>query len=115
MKFSNNLQKNVEYLKSVLSSDDVIFMPVSFGEKNASIIFITDIVDKQQISEFIIKPLKVFYSDLNTEKELKNAFLSPDVKEVFSLGDCITEIVKGNTILLFEGELLAFSFALKKI
>ena len=114
MKFNENLQKNVEYLKSVLKSDDVIFMPVTGEVCNACIVFITDIVDKQQISEFIIKPLKVYSTQNDNSKSLKDLFLSPDVKEVFSLKDCVTEIVTGGTILLFEGEKKAFSFALKK-
>ncbi len=114
MKINVALNKNVNYLKSILMSDDVIFMPFTAENVNAYIIYVTDIVDKGQISEFIIKPLKLFNTSKGAKEELKKTFLSPEVKQVYSLKDCSFEVVTGNTLLLIDGCDVAFSFALKK-
>ncbi len=114
MNIYGDLEKNLDYLKQSLKSDDVVFMPFLVGRTKAFIVFITDIVDKQQISEFIIKPLKLCKKTPKNSTELKKIFLSPDLKEIPSLNDCITEIVTGNTLLFYEKSKTAFSFSLKK-
>ena len=114
MKLSDNLNENIDRLKAEISSDDVIFMPFTSENTRAYIVYITDIVDKAQISEFIIKPLKLFKPTSNNSEEIKKNFLSPDLKEIYNLKDCSFEVVTGSTLLIIDGCNVAFSFALKK-
>ena len=61
------LDKNTEYVLKALSSDDVIIKNLKIGKKDACLIFISDVVDKGQISEFILKPLKDVKTTPKTE------------------------------------------------
>ena len=114
MKIYNDANSNVNYATKTLSSDDVIVVPLKIGKKDGSVIFISDVVDKMQISEFILKPLKELKKTPRTTKELSLCFLSPENKQITSLEECVTEIVTGNSILFCDGFTSAFSFSLKK-
>lgn len=113
-KVNLTLDINTKFVLKALSSDDVIIKNLKIGKKNACLIFISDVVDKAQISEFILKPLKEVKTTPKTETALSLCFLSPESKKIKNLKDCVNEIVMGNTILFCDGFTTAFSFSLRK-
>ena len=113
MSLTDNLSLNIKNLKSHLSSDDIIFKDISIKKKKACLIFANELVDKNAISLQILKPI----GDLKntpTESNLEKIFICAENKKVSSLDDIIREVVSGNTVLLVEGILKAFSFGLKE-
>ena len=113
MKLNKNLQSNLEYLKQKLPSEDVTFLEVKISNQNAVLIFVNDIVDKNAIGELILRPAAVFNKNVNS-KNLYDAFLSPEKKEVYDTEEIISEILLGNALLITDGVSSAISFGLKQ-
>ena len=113
MNFSTSLQKNAEFLKTQLKSDDVNFLDIKTKFVNCVLIFIEDLLDKNAIGELILKPI----TSLNytpTEKQFFDVFLSPEKKAVLNLDEVCTEVVSGKAVLLVDGQDKAFSLGLTK-
>ena len=114
MKLYADINKNVQFIKDATSSDDVIFLHFTVGKKKACLIFISDIVDKELISQFVLKPLSNVLSSPKNAKELSLLLLSPEKKEQKLLKDCLNDLITGSTVLFCDGLSSAFSFSLKK-
>ena len=112
MKITNSLQKNLEFLKDKLQSDDVTFLDIKLGNSDGVIIFINDLVDKNSVGELILRPASKIDGQINKE-QLFELFLSPEKKEVFKMKDLLSDLLLGNTILLCDKINTALSFGLK--
>ncbi len=113
MKISGKLDKDLNILKSLISSDDVIFTDVKAGEKNGVLIFVSDIVDKAVIGQLIMKPLSKLKGEV-TEKNLSGKFLSPETETSSDTDYIADKIVSGSAALLIDGINKVFIFGLKK-
>lgn len=113
MKLSSNLDKNLQVLKKILSSDDVFFMDVEVKSKKGCLIFVGDIVDKTAMGELILRPLEQSKRKI-TENSILKTFYSPEKKPVYDLSDVVDEVLLGNSVLLLDKLKTAFSFGLKK-
>ena len=51
MKLSNNLEKNLELIKTKFLSDDVSFLNLNVGSSPAVLVFINDLVDKISVGD----------------------------------------------------------------
>ena len=113
MNFSKSIQKNVEFLKTKLKSDDVTFLDIKTKFVNCVLIFVEDLLDKNAIGELILKPItSLDYTP--TEKQFFDVFLSPEKKIILSLQEVCEEVVSGKALLLIDGEVKAFSLGLTK-
>ncbi len=113
MKFYKKLKDNLDYLKTRLTSDDVIFLKVKAGETNGALIFINDVVDKEALGQLVLKPIADL-TDTPSEDTIDNLFLSPEKKELFDLDDLVNEIVLGETAFILDGLEKALAFGLKR-
>jgi spore germination protein KA len=113
MKLSKNLKDNLKFLKKQLPSDDVQFLEITVGNKNAVLVFLKDVVDKDAIGELKLRPLAELKGEVEVE-QLENAFLSPEKQTVQVKDMLVDEIVLGDTAFLIDGLDKAFAFGLKK-
>lgn len=113
MNISKDLNKNTEYLKSILKSEDITFLEVKIGENNGLLIFANDLVNKDSLGELILRPAAHHKGEL-TETSFFDLFLSPEKKEVQTLDDLITEVVSGSAILIASGIEKGISFGLRQ-
>lgn len=101
-KYDANKRSNK--LKKFLNNNtDVIVRPISFGRKNASLVFVDEVADIEQINLNIIKPL-------NNSEGLANSQAQKILEEVVSFGnaevlkeeDVVTNVLKGFAILFVD-------------
>lgn len=112
MKLEKTLDKNVNFLKSTLNSEDVTFLDLKIGNKNAVIVFINDLVDKNSVGELILRPASQTKGELD-KTQIFELFLSPEKTEVTEMKDLINDLLLGNTILITDQIDCALSFGLK--
>ena len=112
MKLQKSLQQNTDHLKGVLSSDDVTFLSLKIKDVDALLIFVNDLIDKNNVGELILRPMQEFNGAVE-EKTLFQAFHSPEKKCLYTADEVITDTLLGNAILLVDGLNSAFSFGLK--
>ena len=113
MNLTGKLKADITKLKKNLTSEDIAFLEVSAGDRDAMLIFAKDMVDKDAIGTLILKPLSKIKSDFK-EEEFTSLFLSPEKQEVKSVNEIIDEIVLGNAVIVCDGLKYALSFGLKK-
>ncbi len=112
MNLQKSLQQNTNFLKGVLSSDDITFLPVKIKETDAILIFANDLIDKNSVGELILRPMQEFTGKLE-EQALFQAFHSPEKKRLYTTDEVVTDALLGNAILIIDGLDLAYSFGLK--
>ncbi len=113
MNLTKKLSDNIKYLKSRLTSEDVMFLQVKVGNKDGVLVFLKDVVDKEALGQLVLKPLSELRGSV-TETELENAFLSPEKKSITELEAVVNEIVLGDTAFIMDGIDKAYTFGLKK-
>lgn len=114
-KIISNVKKALQEIKKSFSSDDVKYYEFCTGSNvNCALIFIDPLTDKKAFAECIIKPL----TKLKTEKDfasIKNAVLSPEVKEINDKKTLYSEILAGNGVLIIDQNEKALSVGFKRI
>ena len=80
MKITGNIKKDKQALQKRLNSDDVIFFDFPLGKRDATVIYVDSITDKEVLGLHVIRPLSQFSDDFSTEK-LKSAVLLANTKE----------------------------------
>lgn len=113
MKLSGNLASDSKAIKEILTSQDIEFLDVIAGEKKGLLIFARDLVDKEAIGELILKPLSHLQKDF-LPNEFGDLFLSPEKKQIYSIGELTHEVVLGNAVVICDGIDFAISFGLVK-
>ena len=113
MKLSNNLEKNLELLKTKFVSDDVSFLNFFVGSSPAVLVFINDLVDKISVGDLILRPAMKLDFEPN-EDNFAELFLCPEKKQVFLVDEFIDEVLLGNAVLMIENIPSALSFGLKQ-
>ena len=113
MKLTPSIKENEKALKEKLISDDIEFLEVKVGNSDGILIFARDLVDKQLMGELVLRPLSQLHGTPKKE-DLDETFLSPEKKEIFTIDDCVSEVVSGNVIFLLDNVNVAFTFGMKK-
>jgi spore germination protein len=122
LRLSGTLQDNVESIKAAIGhSPDIIFRSFQVGglHRQAEIVYVDGLVDKQTVNERVIQPLMLFHSHdederLDAKAEWVRRMVADSIlavselKEVYTLDDCILETLSGNTVLLLDGLEQAF-------
>ena len=101
MKIVKDLDKNLEYFKATLASDDVTFLDIKLGKSKGVLVFVNDLVGKDQVGELILRPAAAFKGK-PTKKTLFDAFFSPEKTEVTTTEDFIKDLLLGNAMLLSD-------------
>lgn len=113
MNITNTLDKNVEYLKGALQSEDITFLQTKISDKNATLIFVNDLVNKESLGELVLRPISQFKGELN-EQNFFEIFLSPEKKEISDLDELIAEVVSGSAVLIADKIDAGISFGLRQ-
>lgn len=98
------LEKHIDAVKSVLKSEDVLVFEFSSEEgKKFAAIYADGLIDKNQLGELVVKPLRIVSKNAKFE-EVKQYLASPELKTGKKTADAIKEISAGNAVLLVDGE-----------
>lgn len=107
------LDKNIKAVKKILPSEDVlVFEFKSSAGKRFAAIFADGIIDKPQLGELVVKPLREVAPDASYE-EVKQLLASPEVKDGTDIKEAVKEISNGNAALFMDGEKDFFIIGLK--
>lgn len=112
MKIYSKLDKNIEYLKKLVSSDDITFLDIKISKRKAVIIFVNDLTDKNFLGELILRPLSTFKGKVN-ENSIFNALNCPEKTKTCDFEKVVDDLLLGNAILICDKEENALSFGLK--
>ena len=74
MKLTENLAKNVEYLKQILASDDLSFLDMKVDKRDAVLIFVNDLIHKDSVGRLILEPASRA-RDIKSKESLISLFL----------------------------------------
>ena len=113
MKLSNNLQKNVQSVKSILTSDDVIFFELKVQHSSAVCIFFDHLQDKALLGKQVLEPISLMERK-NSCKEILSNLTLPEGEILSTIQQCIEKITFGDTVLLIDGFSEGISVACKK-
>ena len=112
MKLSTSLNENVKLLKEKLCSEDITFLPFNLGKLKSVLVFVNDLIDKDSVGQLILRPARKMDGEPN-EKQIFDAFLSPEKKSVYTYDETVTEVLLGNAVMLCDKHGFALSFGLK--
>lgn len=114
MTLKESLDLNLKTVKALIGDgDDVIFFEFSIGEKSATAIYVDSITDKAMLGIEVLSPLKRI-GEMKTVKAMAKEITCANVQikdDAYALAD---DVLKGNTVILFEGKKRAVSIDLKK-
>ena len=113
MKLTKNLSENIQSLKSILTSDDVIFFELKLQSSNAVCIFYDHLEDKELLGKQVLTPISQM-DKKNSCKEILSNITLPEGEILQTVNDCVEKITFGDTILLIDGFSEAISVACKK-
>lgn len=98
------LEKSIKSVKSVLTSEDIlVFEFASDGGKKFAAVYADGLIDKNQLGELVVKPLRVVEKNAEFE-EVKQFLASPELKDGNKTADAIKEVLNGNAVLFIDGE-----------
>lgn len=106
------LQQNLEKIKSVLVSEDIITYEFSSeGGKKFALVYVDGLVDKLQLGELVVKALGGLEEGCSLD-DVRAALASPEVKEAENFEDAISQITYGSAVLVTDGESAYFAIGL---
>ena len=111
---TKSLQQNVDKIKKILPSEDILTYAFSMADKTAcTIVYADGVVNKQLLGDLIARPLSLLCLPKDekggdtgrNEKQnfLKKALLFPELKTVDNYQNAQKEILDGNSLLLVDG------------
>ncbi len=119
---SENLSKNLQYLKKLLPSEDILNYAFETQDKiSCAILYADGIVNKELLGDLIARPLsKTSFSNeggkvVLNEETVKKSTLFPELKTVKKIEDITKEILDGNSLFLIDGLSTGFIVGAKLI
>lgn len=112
MKLSNNRTTNVENIKNIISSDDIIYFDFTIGNTTATAIYAESLSDKIMLGEQVVKPLAEANAT-NPTDAIKKVNL-PETTLMYDISECVKKIIGGDAIILFDGHSYGVCTATKK-
>lgn len=112
---SGNLKQDVEALKKLLPSEDILTFEFQSAEKLPfTLVFADPVSDKELMGEQIVRPLFSYRGDAKAETVGKH-LTSPEMRKETDLNKLAEEILGGNPVLLWEGADEAIIAGTKKV
>ncbi|MDD4835216.1 MAG: spore germination protein [Lutispora sp.] len=119
-----SMELNSENLRSLIDhSSDITFKDIYIGlEKNikVTLVFIEGLIQKEYLSNFILKPLLESPNFCSVEKEAiildlieSGSLYFPSQKKFKDIDSVTSEIFNGNAVLIFDKSHTAFSFSVQ--
>lgn len=113
MIISESLKKNIEKIKEIAASDDVIFFDFTTADKNATAVFIDDLSDKEAVGKQVVKPLADNLKTPRVSSAVKTVIL-PETEVITDIKKAIEKIIAGDAVVFIDGETSCFSASTKK-
>lgn len=113
MNIDSCLDKNAEWLKKILKSEDITFLDLKIADSNALLVFANELVNKEFLGELVLRPATQFKGELN-EQGLFDLFLSPEKKQISNLPELVDEVVSGSAVLIADNMQTGISFGLRQ-
>lgn len=105
MKVSKSIKKNIEYIKSICTNNDLVVRELFCGNKKINLVFLNEQVNDERLELYIIAPMINSKSSPKNLEEVKQKIISiSETKDETDLDELIANIMKGNTILFLDGE-----------
>lgn len=101
MKVSANLSKNVNAIKELIKSQDVIYYENKCGSVDFCVIYVDSVTDKNQVGLLVLTPLVKMQAE--TPDDCVAALNIPNVSEKTDLSDATKELLNGKTLVFFAG------------
>ena len=104
-KVFSDIQKNIEYInQSCNQTKDLIVREFFCGGKKVAILFLNEESDQEKIEKFIIEPMMTYKKQLKDIEEIhKKVIYSSEIEMQNDLDECVTMVLKGNTLIFVEG------------
>ncbi len=115
---SKSLTKNVEELKKLLPSEDILSYDFTTADGVQCALWYADgIVNKQLLGDLVARPLSKLSlkKDKLTPDLIKETLLFPELKTLENYEDALKEILDGNSLLLADGLSVGFIIGAKLI
>ena len=107
---SLSLQKNLQTLKKLLPSEDVLTYEFQTQDNvSCALVYADGMVNKELLGALVAKPLSQLVlkkdggRDKTKQENVQTTARFPELKTVQSLDDILKEILDGNTLLLVDG------------
>nr|WP_263326771.1 spore germination protein [Neobacillus sp. Marseille-Q6967] len=116
MDIKGQLKENVERLKELfIDCSDIVFRSFIAGNRKACLLFVDGFIDSATIQLHGIKQIldELETSAITAELLSEKIVSISSVKEVTQLDDVVTNVLKGNTILLVDGVIKGLVFDAK--
>lgn len=105
MKVSKSVKSNVEYIKSLCTSNDLVVRDVFCGKKRVTLAFLNEQVNDERLELYIISPLIKSKITPKNLKDINQKIISIcETKEQTDLDEVVIQILKGATAIFFAGE-----------
>jgi spore germination protein KA len=115
---SLDLKQNLHFFQMIFTDcSDVVFRTFLIGDQiEAVLIYIDGLSDLEEMDSNLLSPLM---KDIIDQKDIfnqlkKNKIAVANVKEIYSVNEGIESILKGNPLLLLDGEKQSLSLGLSK-
>ncbi|MET1248117.1 spore germination protein [Sporolactobacillus sp. STCC-11] len=118
-KIKKRIHENSTLLKKAFAnSSDVVISPISIGSNRqvkALIVYISGIVDMNQLDEHLLKPLhnKNISTNLNLI-DIKNTINIANIKEISTFTSIFNEVSSGHSVLIIDSFSIALAIDLTK-
>lgn len=104
-KFSNSLQENLQTIKNLLPSEDILSYAFETSDGVAcAIVYADGIVNKELLGRLVAQPLS--FAELKNSEDKTNTVETntrfPELKNAQTPADAIKEILDGNSLLLVD-------------
>lgn len=103
MEFLNAKDRTISYKKYFLDNEDVIIKDLKIGNKFASLIFIDELTDQEEINRSIVTPLKDYKGKGLSLEEIKKEIVSMCNLEIVKEEDVEDKILRGFAVLFVDG------------
>ena len=107
---ASNLQKNLQTLKKLLPSEDILTYEFETEDHvSCALVYADGMVNKELLGELVAKPLSALIlkndggRDKANEQKIQTTARFPELKTAETFDDILPEILDGNTLLLVDG------------
>jgi spore germination protein KA len=112
------IELSSENLRDIFSgNEDILFRVIKINKINITLVYIEGLINKDTASDYILKPLKQdeSFRSAKSEEEIIDLIEEGDIyfvnqKTIDNTNDVVSDILNGNTVLIFDSEKKALSF-----
>ena len=98
MNFTSDINKNIQFFKNELKSEDIVYYEFSIHLADFCVIYVDSITNKNEIGKLLIKPMQE--QNLTSLDSCLTSLQIPASQKCLSISEAINSLLQGKTILL---------------